>query len=208
MAGNDVHTVHKHRAWINEVGGEQVGESHTTKKSAVAAGRELALENLSEHLVHLSVRQRFALGFMTAGLFLVPWALLVIDVDHGGWTVLDIAEASGLLLLGFAMWRKQRRKVVAAGVVTAFLLLLDACIDISAASPGSYWAPIGMAVGAELPVGALCLLAAYRFGAAKTAWVRGSAFAFPLRKASATAGPTVRRRVEGAPDSPVAPLGT
>ena len=175
MAGNDVHTVHKHRAWINEVGGEQVGERHPTKESAVSAGHELAIQNMSEHLIHLSVRRRLALGFMTAGLFLVPWSILLIDVDHGGWTMLDIAEATGLLLLGYALWRKQRQKIVAAGVVTAFLLLLDACIDISAASPGAYWTPISMAVGAELPVGALCLLAAYRFGVAKTAPVGGSA---------------------------------
>jgi hypothetical protein len=194
MGSNDVHTLRKHRAWINEVNGQQVGESHRTRKSAVAAGRDLAIQNLSEHLVHLSVRRRFALGFITAGLFLVPWALLLIDVDNGGWTLLDIAEASGLLVLGFALWRRHRPTILVAGVATAALLLLDACLDIAAASPGAYWTPIAMAVGAELPVAALCLLAAHRFGATQGVPARDQADAGRFTAPAAAAAEPARLR--------------
>lgn len=52
MAGTDVHTVHKNGAWINEVGGEQVDGNYATKETAIAAGRELAMRNKSEHVIH------------------------------------------------------------------------------------------------------------------------------------------------------------
>jgi len=50
--GNGVHTVHRDAAWINEVGGQQVGPRHDTKEAAVQAGRDEAVARGTEHHVH------------------------------------------------------------------------------------------------------------------------------------------------------------
>lgn len=50
--GNGVHTVHRDGAWINEVGGQQVGPRHDTKEAAVQAGRDEAVARGTEHHVH------------------------------------------------------------------------------------------------------------------------------------------------------------
>lgn len=50
--GNGVHTVHRDGAWLNEIGGSQVGQTHTTKDPAVAEGRELAIARGLEHHIH------------------------------------------------------------------------------------------------------------------------------------------------------------
>jgi len=50
--GNGVHTVHKDGQWLNEIGGQQVGETYATKEPAEAAGRELAIERGVEHHIH------------------------------------------------------------------------------------------------------------------------------------------------------------
>ena len=49
----DVHTVSKpgHTGWVNKVGGE-VASQHRLKETAGEAGRQIARQNHSEHLIH------------------------------------------------------------------------------------------------------------------------------------------------------------
>lgn len=54
MAGQrkDVQTVQAGGAWVNKVGGAQVGGAFETQDAAIAAGRQLAIQNQSEHVIH------------------------------------------------------------------------------------------------------------------------------------------------------------
>lgn len=53
MARGDVHTVHRDGSWYNQVeGNERASSRHARKEEAVARGRQLAINNRSEHLVH------------------------------------------------------------------------------------------------------------------------------------------------------------
>lgn len=54
MAGQqkDVQTVPLGDGWVNKVDGAQVGETFRTEETAAAAGRQLAMQNRSEHLIH------------------------------------------------------------------------------------------------------------------------------------------------------------
>lgn len=53
MADGFVHTVYKNDQWVNEIeGGSEVGGSHSTEEDAVAAGRERAKADKTEHVIH------------------------------------------------------------------------------------------------------------------------------------------------------------
>ena len=53
MAKGFVHTVYKNERWINELeGGAELPGSYATKEEAVAAGRERAKSDMTEHLIH------------------------------------------------------------------------------------------------------------------------------------------------------------
>jgi hypothetical protein len=53
MADGFVHTVYKNDQWIDEIeGGSQFGGPHSTKEVAVAAGRERARTDQTEHVIH------------------------------------------------------------------------------------------------------------------------------------------------------------
>jgi hypothetical protein len=53
MADGFVHTVHKDGHWINEIeGGAALGASNATKEGAIAAGRERAMQDKTEHVIH------------------------------------------------------------------------------------------------------------------------------------------------------------
>ena len=53
MADGFVHTVHKDSSWVNEIeGGEQLPDAHATKLVAVAAGRDIAMQRKTEHVIH------------------------------------------------------------------------------------------------------------------------------------------------------------
>jgi hypothetical protein len=48
-----VHTVHRDGRWVNEVGGgERASSTHDTENEAVKAGRELARNRKTEHVIH------------------------------------------------------------------------------------------------------------------------------------------------------------
>lgn len=53
MAAGFVHTVFKNGQWVNEVeGGEELGSGYATKEDAIAAGRDRADRDKTEHLIH------------------------------------------------------------------------------------------------------------------------------------------------------------
>jgi len=53
MADGFIHTVYKSGEWINEVvGGDSFGGAHATKEEAVAAGRDRAKQDKTEHVIH------------------------------------------------------------------------------------------------------------------------------------------------------------
>jgi hypothetical protein len=51
MARGWIHTVNKGGQWVNEVEGGEILSRHSTKESAVAAGRAQAIRGKTEHLV-------------------------------------------------------------------------------------------------------------------------------------------------------------
>ena len=53
MAKGFVHTVFKRETWLNELEeGEELPGSYATKQEAVAAGRERAMSDKTEHVIH------------------------------------------------------------------------------------------------------------------------------------------------------------
>jgi hypothetical protein len=54
MADGYVHTVHKDGQWTNTIEGEDAGgsQSYSTKEEAQAAGRNLARQGQTEHVIH------------------------------------------------------------------------------------------------------------------------------------------------------------
>ncbi|PYC68037.1 hypothetical protein C7C46_29735 [Streptomyces tateyamensis] len=93
-----------------------------------------------------------------AGLALLPWILVLAQAPgSAGWVALDVMEA-GCLLGGAALLRRGAAALGAARAVAALaagLLLLDAAVDLTTA--GSAWpVAVAMALGAELPLAALC----------------------------------------------------
>jgi Uncharacterized protein conserved in bacteria (DUF2188) len=53
VAQGFIHTVYKNEQWVNEVEeGAEFGGSHGTKEDAVAAGRERARQDKTEHVIH------------------------------------------------------------------------------------------------------------------------------------------------------------
>jgi hypothetical protein len=54
MSNHDVHTVPNPAGdgWVNETGGAIVGVVHATKGIAVHRGRELAIQQRVEHVIH------------------------------------------------------------------------------------------------------------------------------------------------------------
>jgi len=53
MAKGFVHTVHKGGSWLNELeGGAELPGRYTTKAEAVAAGRDHAKSDQTEHVIH------------------------------------------------------------------------------------------------------------------------------------------------------------
>ena len=53
MAKGFVHTVYKNETWINELEeGKKLPGNYATKEQAVAAGREQAMSDKTEHVIH------------------------------------------------------------------------------------------------------------------------------------------------------------
>ncbi|MCC9309979.1 hypothetical protein LN042_23375 [Kitasatospora sp. RB6PN24] len=93
-----------------------------------------------------------------AALALLPWiAVLALTLrDAAGWVLLDLGEAVCLAGAALLLHRGSGlHRLFAAGA--ALLLVGDACWDIgSSATGGDLLAALGMGVGAELPLAAIC----------------------------------------------------
>ncbi|MBY8882047.1 hypothetical protein K7862_31085 [Streptomyces sp. PLK6-54] len=99
------------------------------------------------------------------GLGLLPWLYVLATglpatatAAHWpvAWVGLDALEALGLIATGLLAARGDRRHALAAAA-TATLLAVDAWFDTTTAAPGGDFATaVVMALGAELPLAALC----------------------------------------------------
>ncbi|ARF55247.1 hypothetical protein [Streptomyces gilvosporeus] len=108
-----------------------------------------------------------------AGLALLPWlgylAGTLPPAEAAAWVTLDALEVVCLLAAGTRLLRADPRHRAPAAAA-AVLLVADACIDLATAAPGMERAlATAMAVGAELPLAALCGVLAARAGAGSTA---------------------------------------
>ncbi|MFI2235237.1 hypothetical protein [Streptomyces chrestomyceticus] len=101
-----------------------------------------------------------------AGLALLPWmgylAGTLPPAEAAAWMALDTVEAACLLIAGTRLLNG-RSGHRAAAAAAAVLLVTDAYVDVATAGPGSeLLGAIAMAVGAELPLAALCGVLAAR----------------------------------------------
>ncbi|MFI8232741.1 hypothetical protein ACIGDI_28325 [Streptomyces sp. NPDC085900] len=102
---------------------------------------------------------------VACGLALLPWLYVLATglpatatAAHWpvAWAGLDALEALGLIATGLLAARGDRRHALAAAA-TATLLAVDAWFDTTTAAPGGDFATaVAMALGAELPLAALC----------------------------------------------------
>ncbi|MGW2485777.1 hypothetical protein ACWCV9_00975 [Streptomyces sp. NPDC001606] len=102
---------------------------------------------------------------LACGLALLPWLYAVATglpatatAAHWpvAWVGLDALEALGLIATGLLAAGGDRRHALAAAA-TATLLVVDAWFDTTTAAPGGDFATaVAMALGAELPLAALC----------------------------------------------------
>ncbi|MGA5566057.1 hypothetical protein ACPCUV_33480 [Streptomyces platensis] len=114
----------------------------------------------SRILTHAGRRRRPGWILTGAGLALLPWigylAGTLPPAEAAAWVTLDSLEAAALLLTGTRLLRGDPRHRTPAAVA-ALLLLTDACLDLATATPGTELAiALAMAIGAELPLAALC----------------------------------------------------
>ncbi|MFD8301658.1 hypothetical protein ACFV29_04755 [Streptomyces sp. NPDC059690] len=114
-------------------------------------------------------RSRVGYGLIACGLALLPWLVVLatgvlFDTARESltWVGLDGLEAVGLVTTGLlVLWRDPRRTLAASA--TAALLLADAWFDTTTATPGAdLISALAMAVGAELPLAALCAILTIR----------------------------------------------
>ncbi|MEU0411309.1 hypothetical protein ABZ307_26295 [Streptomyces griseorubiginosus] len=108
---------------------------------------------------------------VACGLGLLPWLYVLATglpatatAAHWplAWVGLDALEALGLISTGLLAARGDRRHALAA-TATATLLVVDAWFDTTTAAPGGDFATaVAMALGAELPLAALCARLALR----------------------------------------------
>ena len=102
---------------------------------------------------------------VACGLALLPWLYVLATglpatatAAHWpvAWVGLDALEALGLIATGVLAARGDRRHAPAAAA-TATLLVVDAWFDTTTVAPGGDFATaVAMALGAELPLAALC----------------------------------------------------
>ncbi|MEU5031061.1 hypothetical protein [Streptomyces milbemycinicus] len=106
-----------------------------------------------------------------SGVALVPWLVVLAttlpptaQVGHWNvaWVGLDALEAVGLVATGLLRRRGDDRHRLTAAATCA-LLVVDAWFDTVTAAPGAELAAaLAMAVGAELPLAALCAVLALK----------------------------------------------
>jgi phosphoribosylamine--glycine ligase len=110
-----------------------------------------------------------AIALASAGVGLLPWLVyLAVSLPASArawhwaaaWVGLDAMEAAGLLSTGLLLLRRDVRYCLTA-MATAALLLADAWFDVTTAQPGAgELTSFAMALIAELPTSALCIVLA------------------------------------------------
>jgi hypothetical protein len=120
----------------------------------------------------IGLRSRhLGLAFVGCGVAMVPWLVVLAktlpdtaQVRHwsAAWVGLDALEALGLAATGRLLLRRDPRFCLTA-TATAALLVVDAWFDVTTSAPGpELTTAVSMALGAELPMAALCTALAVR----------------------------------------------
>jgi len=125
------------------------------------------------HVGRSGLRSRFRVEhvLVVCGAALLPWLVALACGGLPGtggpegnavWIGLDTLEALGLVATGLTALRGHPVRALTA-TATATLLVVDAWFDTMTAAPGEeqVWAAV-MAVGAELPLAAVCVRLAMR----------------------------------------------
>jgi hypothetical protein len=115
--------------------------------------------------------RHLGLALVGCGAAMVPWLVVLgrtlpdtAQVRHWStaWVGLDALEALGLTVTGRLLLRRDPRHGLTA-TATAALLVVDAWFDVTTAAPGpELTTAVAMALGAELPMAALCTTLAVR----------------------------------------------
>ncbi|MFD0684890.1 hypothetical protein [Actinomadura fibrosa] len=110
-------------------------------------------------------------GLIGGGVALVPWICVLastlpstaqVSNWSAAWVGLDVMLAAGFLATGVLVTRQDPRQGPLAAA-TGALLLADAWFDVMTAAPGAERAvALALAVGAEVPLAALCACLALR----------------------------------------------
>ncbi|HEV2640103.1 MAG TPA: hypothetical protein VGX23_33525 [Actinocrinis sp.] len=118
-----------------------------------------------------STRIRLGRAYVAVGVFMIPWVLFLSRTLPAGatdchwalaWVGVDSSEALALFATGWLLLRADNRCVLAA-TATAVLLLTDAWLDLTSATPGGeLLTAIAMAVFAEVPIPLACVALALR----------------------------------------------
>lgn len=104
------------------------------------------------------------IGLTGAGVAMVPWLGVLaaglparFEAAHwnAAWVGLDAFEALGLFATGTLLRRRDARAALTAAA-TSTLLLIDAWFDVVTSGAAGRPMAIAMALGAELPLSALC----------------------------------------------------
>ncbi|MFC8342831.1 hypothetical protein [Streptomyces sp. NPDC057280] len=151
--------------------GRADGEREKTMRQLVLCDEDVAGAGVLPHHEE-AAEPRPARGMRRAGwllvacgLALLPWLYVLATglpatatAAHWpvAWVGLDALEALGLIATGLLAARGDRRHALTAAA-SATLLVVDAWFDTTTAAPGGDFATaIAMALGAELPLAALC----------------------------------------------------
>jgi hypothetical protein len=158
-------------------GGATVGTPRVTTGApgtragvSAAAGASQASAVVSGATAGARWTRWIGIGLMGAGIAMVPWlGVLATGLPasyqaanwNAAWVGLDALEALGLFATGTLLRRRDPRAALTAAATSA-LLCVDALFDVLTSAPADRITAIVMAVGAELPVAALCAALAVR----------------------------------------------
>lgn len=119
----------------------------------------------------MTTPRRLGALLVGCGIAVLPWILVLaaclpttVRVSNWSmaWIGLDALEALGLVTTGWLLLRRDPRRCLTAAA-TAVLLLVDVWVDVTTSAWGTeLLTAVTLALGAELPLAAVCAVLAVR----------------------------------------------